>query len=272
MKTCLVLAPERSKFSPLLFAGEMDQGIRCAAALGYDGVELNIRDSAKIDQENVIALLNTHNLKLVSIGTGQAYYEDGISLANADPKIREQAIARLKDHMLFAQKSGAQVVIGSIRGTFSPDPKIRNAEHHGAVTAIKTCADFARQLNVTLTIEPINNKDTSFINTMQEGREFLKKIDNPCLKLLADTYQMDFDEPSISNALKLAGNLLAHVHLVDSDRLVPGRGHIDFRVILDKLKEMNYQGYLSAEILPEPDDQTAAKQFIENVRKLLATI
>ena len=45
MKTCLVLTPKKSKFSPLLFAGKMDHGIKRASELGYDGIEINIHDS-----------------------------------------------------------------------------------------------------------------------------------------------------------------------------------------------------------------------------------
>lgn len=272
MKTCLVLTPKKSKFSPLLFAGKLDHGIKRAVELGYDGIELNIYDSAKIDQKHIIDTLNSYDLDLVSFGTGQTYYEDGISLASADPKIREKTVNRLKDHICFASKADAQVVIGGIRGTFSKDQKTKDAEYEGALQAVRTCADFASEYDVTLTIEPINSKDTSFINTIQEGLEFLKQIDCENVKLLADTYQLDLEEKSITDALKLAGDLLVHVHLVDTDRLAPGCGRIDFKEVLKTLKEINYKGYLSAEILPKPDDETAAKQYIENVKKILAMI
>jgi len=272
MKTCIVLTPKKSRFSPLLFAGKMEQGIKKASELGYDGVELNIRDSAEVDQDHILEMLDSHGLKLVSFGTGQAYYEDKISLANADPKIREKTVDRLKDHIVFASKADAQVVLGSIRGTFSKNPKIKTIEYKGAVDAVKTCADFAKDYGVTLTVEPINSRDTSFINTMQEGFDFLKQIDRDNVKLLADTYQMEFDEKSITDALKKAGNLLVHVHLVDSDRQVPGCGDIDFESVLKTLKEIKYNGYLSAEVLPKPDDETAAEKFIGNVKKMLKTI
>ena len=272
MKTCLVLTPKKSKFSPLLFAGKMDHGIKRASELGYDGIEINIHDSAKIDQKHIIDILDSYDLELVSFGTGQAYYEDGISLASADPKIREKTVNRLKDHIVFASKVGAQVVIGGIRGSFSKDPKVKDVEYKGALQAVRTCADFASDYNVTLTIEPINSKDTSFINTMQDGFDFLKQVDKKNVKLLADTFQLDLEEKSIPDALKLAGDLLVHVHLVDSDRLAPGYGHIDFESVLKTLKEINYKRYLSAEILPNPDDETAAKQYIENVKKILSKI
>jgi len=269
MKLSLVLTPNKTKFSPLLFAGNMNYGIKRAAELGYDGIEINIRDSTKINQNHMIDMINSYNLKLISFGTGQAYYEDGISLADVNPKVRDKAVERLKDHIRFASKVGAQVVIGGIRGRLCENPTIKKIEYKGALEAIKTCASFANELDVTLTIEPINRNETNFINTMQEANDYLESINEENVKLLADTYQLYFEEKSITEAIKLAGEKLVHVHLVDTDRLVPGNGTIDFKPILKTLNEIGYSGYLSAEILPVPDDETAAKQFIKNIRKIL---
>ena len=268
MKTCLVLTPQKSKFSPLLYAGNMDYGIKHSAELGYDGVELNIRDSKKVDQNHIIEMINSHDLKLVSFGTGQAYYEDGISLADADPKIREKTIKRLKDHIVFASRASAQVVLGSIRGKFSEDPKIKEKEFEGALDAVKKVTSFAEGHGVILTIEPINKNDTNFINKMQEALDFLKLINGENVKLLIDTFQT-YQEEDISNAIGIAGNLLVHVHLVDTNRLVPGKGLIDFKPVIKTLEKIGYNRYLSAEVLPKPDDDTAASEFITNVRKLL---
>jgi sugar phosphate isomerase/epimerase len=58
------------------------------------------------------------------------------------------------------------------------------------------------------------------------------------------------------------------VHLVDSNRCAIGMGHIDFTEILTALRDSGYQGYCSAEILPVPDDETAARHWIEAARRL----
>ena len=46
---------------------------------------------------------------------------------------------------------------------------------------------------------------------------------------------------------KRAGPQLAHLHLVDSHRLAPGGGHIDFAPILSALRTIDYTGYVSFE-------------------------
>jgi sugar phosphate isomerase/epimerase len=63
-------------------------------------------------------------------------------------------------------------------------------------------------------------------------------------------------------------DLLGHIHFVDSNRRAPGMGHTDFGPIVRVLREIGYEGYVSAECFPLPDADAAAKQTIETYRKL----
>jgi len=61
---------------------------------------------------------------------------------------------------------------------------------------------------------------------------------------------------------------IIHVHYSDSNRLVPGMGHFDFFKMTKVLKEIDYEGYLSVEILPISDSYTAARQTIYNIKSI----
>jgi sugar phosphate isomerase/epimerase len=80
---------------------------------------------------------------------------------------------------------------------------------------------------------------------------------------------MNIEEPSIYASLIRAGESIIHFHLSDSNRWYPGAGHMDFAGIVDTLKALNYEGYLSAEILPLPDPDTCAVCTIAHMRPLL---
>jgi sugar phosphate isomerase/epimerase len=54
----------------------------------------------------------------------------------------------------------------------------------------------------------------------------------------------------------------------DSNRWAPGCGHLDFAKIVQTLKKINYQGYVSAEILPLPDPDSCARLTAETLSKL----
>jgi sugar phosphate isomerase/epimerase len=67
-------------------------------------------------------------------------------------------------------------------------------------------------------------------------------------------------------ALRAAGPLVGHVHFADSNRRAVGLGHTAVAPIAAALREIGYAGYLSAEILPLPDPETAARQTIAALR------
>jgi sugar phosphate isomerase/epimerase len=81
-------------------------------------------------------------------------------------------------------------------------------------------------------------------------------------------FHMNIEEASIEESLRRAAPALRHVHVADSNRRAPGWGHLDFRHILETLQEVGYQGYLSAETLPHPDPEGAARQTVDYLRSL----
>jgi sugar phosphate isomerase/epimerase len=60
------------------------------------------------------------------------------------------------------------------------------------------------------------------------------------------------------------------VHFVDSNRRPAGCGHLDYGPIVAALNEIGYSGYASAEALPYPDSDQAARTTIEAFRRLFS--
>jgi sugar phosphate isomerase/epimerase len=125
---------------------------------------------------------------------------------------------------------------------------------------------------VKITLEPINRFEADFIMSAQDGVQFVKELGYQNVGLMLDTFHMNIEDASIESSLKLTmeENLLWHVHIADSNRLAPGRGHIDFPSIVRTLYEGNYQGYLSAEILPVPDPEAAALESARFMKRLIS--
>jgi sugar phosphate isomerase/epimerase len=92
----------------------------------------------------------------------------------------------------------------------------------------------------------------------------LEKLSTRNVKLLADLFHMNIEETDLAAAIRAASGFIGHVHIVDSNRLAAGLGHIDFGPIATALKEINYKGFASAEALPIPDSNTAAAKTIES--------
>jgi sugar phosphate isomerase/epimerase len=89
---------------------------------------------------------------------------------------------------------------------------------------------------------------------------------------MLDTFHMNIEEPSIDKSLRAAAGRAPYLHVVDSNRWAPGYGHIDFDEIARTLRSIEFSGYFSAEVLPQPDAMTAAKRSVEAYRKMIAVI
>lgn len=269
MKLSIALSPTRAVFAPLLFAGNLAQGIRRAAALGYDGIELNIRDTATESLDEISAAGEESGLEIVALGTGQSYLVDGLSILSPDSAIRDKLVERLKGHIAFASHVGAKVVLGGVFGKLDGDAAQRKAEYSGAIDVVRRLADHAAPVGVEIVIEPINRYETNFLNTIDQALAFITDADRTGLRVLPDTFHMNIEEINISAALERAGKMIGHFHLADSNRMSPGSGHIDFRAVLDTLFSLQYTGYVSGEFLPLPDDEKAAANNIRYIRKIL---
>lgn len=268
MKKSIVVSTQQTEFSALAFKEDLEKNVRKISEFGFDGVELAVRDPGYLDKEKIIQLLKDCDLEVPAIGTGQAWGEEGLSLSDSNEIIRKMAVERIIEQIKFASHFGAQVIIGLIRGIVKVGTRKEEAEEW-TISGLRDCAQFAREKNIKLTLEPVNRYESNFINNLQEGVDFIKRVDMPNLGLLADTFHMNIEEASIYDSLKKAKDYITHIHFADSNRWAPGLGHLNFSKIVLTLKEMEYKGYISAEILPLPDQDSAAEMTIKTLKQLL---
>ena len=268
LKIGLCLSPTRPDMAPLLYQGDIVKGLDSASKYGYDGVELSLLNSQNLDQEWLIEKLRELNLQVFAIATAQTYSTDGYSLYTLHEEKRQKAVKRIKAHIDFASKLNAMVIIGGIRGKFTGAKEDWNTQREKGSQALVSCVRYAQKKGVTLLLEPINRYETNIINRVEEALEVVEEIGSKYLRLLLDTFHMNIEERSIVGSVLMAGSHLGYIHFADNNRLAPGWGHIDFSQVLSGLKELGYQGPISVEILPEPDDDRASEQAIQYIRSL----
>jgi len=266
-KVGVSISPTKSKFSPLLFSGNLDKGLKDASILGYDGVELSLLDSNDIDRKWILRRLKDLGLHVYTIATGQTYYANDYSLYSIEEVKRKKAVERVKGHIDFASMLGSMVIIGGIRGEIAEGKRKLEQIEKGKL-AMSECAEYAEKKEVILLLEPINRYETNLVNTLDEGMELIEEIGNKNLRLLPDTFHMNIEEKSLEESLFKAKSYIEYIHFADSNRLAPGWGHINFNRIVSTLIKIGYKGAIGIEILPEPDDYKAAEQAISYLRQL----
>lgn len=253
------------------FTGTFEERLAKAANAdaGADGVEFMTSDPASLDAAAIRGLLLKNGLEAAAVGSGAMAFAAGLTLLNPDAEKAKEAKKRAFHLVDFAAGIGAPIVtVGSFRGWL----KSAGEGGRGQLTSIlREIAGYAESRGVRIAIEPLNRYESDIINNAAEGLAFVGEVGHPACGLLLDTYHVNIEESSWVEPFRLlmdAGRLW-HVHLGDNNRLPPGRGMIDFAGIVALLREIGYDGYLSAELLAKPDPDTAARQTIEYMRSIL---
>jgi sugar phosphate isomerase/epimerase len=262
MEISITITTNGSKFSPIVFSGDYVQQIEIAGSLGFKATELHIQDPNKINRAAICEALQKSGMRVSTIGTGQAYVDEGLSFSNPDPAIRERAVQRIKDQIKFAKGLKAKVIIGTIKGRMPEAPEDQVIARKRVINCFRECIAYAEKYETYLTLEAINRYETNFLNTAQETAEFIDEIGSPLLGLHLDTFHMNIEEVSIEETLRKYARYLIHIHVADSNRWAPGLGHLDFPGIVKTLREINYQEFLGIECLPKPEPLIAAKQAL----------
>lgn len=227
-----------SPFSPVAWKS----ALRFVSQAGYDGVELAVGDPKFIDAGGLIAEIDAAHLRVFAIATGQAALKEGLSLSSSSEKVREKAIQRIKDFVAFAKFFDALVIIGTIHGG--------QGKKHYLVEALRECTGF--DPSIRLVLEPLNRYESIVVNTVHEALSIIEKVGAENLGVSFDTFHANIEEANFRKALLTVGDRLWHVEIADSNRWVPGHGHIPFREIWDTLEEIGYKGHIVCECFAKP--------------------
>jgi sugar phosphate isomerase/epimerase len=253
----------RRRYGPLaLLTGTFEQKAARAAELGFDGVELMVRDPSLLDWPAIKDPLVGHGLGIAQIVTGELFGVDGLGLITSDGALHRRAVERAESIIDLAAFLDTMVNVGRFRGRLdwlTPAERTREV----ATEKLREVVNYAAARNVRIVIEPVNRYEVDFLFTVTDGLRLIRDLDADNLGLMLDTYHMNIEEPSIEASLTAAGDRLWHVHIADSNRRFPGSGHLPFDSIFAALRDMGYDRYVSAEILPQPDPDSAAVKTIE---------
>lgn len=255
--------------APIVFRGNIEENLRRIRAIGYDGVEMHIHDSDKIDRGLLKEQIEKNHLKLTSIGTGSAYGKDRLFFTSRDKAVREGALNRLCGHLKTAgEYSHGVVIIGLVKGKLS-DVEDRKIYDEYLYDGLKVLAEEAEKQGAYVGLELMNRYESDCYNRLEEGLELMDKIGSDRLGLHIDTYHMNIEERDIRKAILTAGSRIMHVHAADNDRWYPGHGHYNFKETMEALKEAGYQHGVAVESFFYPDADTAAENALKELKKYL---
>lgn len=197
-------------------------------------------------------------------------------LMDPDPEVKNKAVEMYRAAIRVCKQIGAITEMEFDYGPqiplplFDPYQKMTPEEEEGFLSVLKIMGEEARGSQAWMLIEPINRYETKYLTRLQDAAEMILKANLPNLGLLADFFHLSIEESDIPASIRQTGSLIRHVHLGDSNRLLPGCGHTDWEACFQALKSIGFNGYLNLECGIPGDPEVDLPRTVQFLRELIA--
>jgi sugar phosphate isomerase/epimerase len=259
------LAPE-AKGGPFILWDPLPVACRKARDLGYDAIEVFPPSAEGVDATELEKALKDNGLKLAAMGTGAGAVIRKLTLTSPDAEVRRQGREFVNAVIDLAGRFGAPAILGSMQGRWGGPVDKPTALGH-LRTALNEFGERARKAGATFLLEPLNRYEGNVVNTIGDAVDLIGTLSTRNVTVLADLFHMNIEEEDLLSALRAGHHHIAHVQLADSNRRPAGHGHTNFRAVAATLEAIAYRGYLSAEALPWPDPDSAARLAMDGIRR-----
>ena len=263
-----------------VFKTPIDETIRTVAEIGFDGIEIapfNVANSVddvsaerreeirKVAEDAGIEIVGLHWL-LVS--------PKGMHLTTPDDDVRATTVKYLQSLAHFCADLGGKVIIlGSPLQRNIEDGHDRASGFERATSGLREVGAVCADRGVQLLIEALAPTETNFLQTIEEALELRDAIDSPGVGYMVDCKAMNGMPKGIEGTILEHAKKAGHFHANEPSGLGPGMGDLDFKPILDAVKQSGYgagdekDAWISTEPFNyEPDPVTVARTALETLK------
>lgn len=228
----------------------LDETIKRLARIGYDGIEIGAGAPhawpAHLTPERrkeVKRLLDEHGIALSSMLPAPSG-GPGNNPVSPCKEERRWTIEHYKDLVRLCAEWGGETLI------YLPGWMVFPTRRREALAwtraALSEIAETAGEHGVTMVIEPTPH-DTNLCESCDDAMELMEDVGHPNVKLMFDTFHVFYRREVNTDYIYKMGKDLKHIHISDNDRLPPGQGRGDWPSIIQALRDVEFDGYLTME-------------------------
>ena len=232
-----------------LWADDMHDGLmpvlETLKRIGYDGVEVPIFDldlakwklwAKRLDDLGLERTANTviapeHNPVSPDRATREAAYQHMQATVDCCATVGSSILC-----------GPHQVALGVFTGRGVTDDEWKRSVEH-----LRRVAEYAAGSGVVLAEEVVNRFELYHLNTLDQGIRLVDEVGHPNCRLHLDTFHAHIEEKNTADAIRRAGDRIAHVHVSENDRGVPGTGSVAWDATFAALRDVGYDGWLTVE-------------------------
>ncbi|MBU4531929.1 MAG: sugar phosphate isomerase/epimerase [Hoeflea sp.] len=219
--------------------------LRDIKVTGFDGVEVPIFEGDLQHYKDLARLLDDIGLDRTAVS---AMGDPSMNLIG-DASERASGVDYMRATLDKTHALGATLICGPLHSTlghFSGEgPTVR--EFANSVSSQRLIGDHAADLGITVALEALNRFECYLVNTMDGLADHLAEIGHPNIRAMYDTFHANIEECDPIGALTRNAGRVAHIHISENDRGVPGRGNIPWRETYAAIGSIGYDGWLTIE-------------------------
>ena len=245
---------------------------------GYDGIDLTAEpDRIEIQRYREIAeIARSVGLEIAALLGAWATWHAGEvrDLASTDEAVRRYAIGyaqKCTDLAVDLRVSVYEICCCPAEPKYPvsdvPLPTVRQ----NFVESAREISRYAVERGVRVAMEPVNRFEgyAGFMNSVVDAVGVADEVGEENLGVMVDFFHANIEDVSVPDAIRRAERRLMLIHLADSNRQMPGMGHIDFTGVIRELDAIGFEGYLSLDCLPaRPDAETYLTHSIDYMKQL----
>lgn len=217
------------------------------AALGYDYIELSLRDLAALPEAAFTDLAARLRHAGVPCEACNNFFPPEIRLTGPAADL-PAALGYARVALARAARLGATVVVfGSSGARNVPAGFPHDAAWVQLRALLAGLGPIAEQHGITIVIEHLNRGESNILNSIAEGWRMAQEVAHPRVQVLADAYHVrqENEDPAI---LATLGSALVHVHVAQqAERVFPSGEDAALAEFFAKLRATGYARRCSIE-------------------------
>lgn len=257
----------------MLGAQNLAEGYSLARRLGFDALELTGYGGKTLEE--------------LAYEAGQAAQDCGIAakalcggyrgwIGHFDDEKRSMAVEDIGRAMKICADIGIQGIIapaayGMHSNCLPPHraPRAAQEDRAALIDSLKRIGESAEKYGTLLYLEPLNRYEDHMLNTVEAAMDLISVVGSGKIVPMLDLFHGSIEETNLAATAGKYARSIGHIHLADSNRLLPGRGHTDFKGIFAALKANGFDGYLSYEC-GFPGNRDRAEELAESLNYVKA--
>ena len=218
--------------------------ISAAAAAGFSAVELQF--PYDLAPSAVKAELARNNLTQLGINTQQGP-ESGLAALPGRERDWEAAFARALDYVVAIGGRAIHCMAGTV------PPEQRPAAETVFVRNLTRAAAQAANANITLLIEPLNQRDRPgyFLSRVEHAAAVVAKVGAPNVRIQFDCYHVQIMGGDLITRFQKYLPAIGHVQIAAvPSRGEPDEGEINYSAVIEAIDSYSYSGWIGCEYKP----------------------